>query len=127
MTRQEWEDAAMARYNIIVLSNPATGREAEFNAWYTNTHIMDLLKCPGVVSAQRFKAVEAHSPNAAQRYVAQYEVDTDDLDATMAEIQSRIGGPKMPMTDAFDSASAVFLVVAPVTEKIAADARVAAQ
>jgi len=117
----------MARYNVIVLSNPVAGREAEFNAWYTNTHILDLLKCPGVITAQRFKAVEAQSPNAAQRYIAQYEVETDDLAATMALIQGRLGGPQMPMSEAFDMATAVFLVVEPVTEKIAAGAKVAAE
>jgi hypothetical protein len=117
----------MARYNIIVLANPVAGREAEFNEWYTKTHIMDLLKCPGVITAQRFKTVDALSPNAAQRYMARYEVETDDLPATMAEIQGRLGGPKMPMSDAFDMASAVFLVMEPVTEQIAAGAKLAAE
>lgn len=117
----------MARYNIIVLSNPVAGREAEFDTWYTKTHIMDLLKCPGVVTAQRFRAVDAHTRGAPQRYVAQYEVDTDDLDATMALIQGRLGGPQMPMTDAFDMDSAVFLVVEPVTAKIAESIKVAAE
>lgn len=117
----------MARYEIMVLSNPVAGREAEFNAWYTNTHILDLLKCPGVITAQRFKAVEAQSPNAAQRYLARYEVETDDLAATMALVQGRLGGPHMPMSEAFDMASAVFLVVEPVTEKIAESVKVAAE
>jgi hypothetical protein len=110
----------MARYNIIVMSNPVAGREDEFNDWYTQTHIMDLLKCPGVITAQRFKTVDSHSPNAAQRYMARYEVETTDLAATMAEIQSRLGGPQMPMTDAFDTKSAVFLVMEPVTEVVTA-------
>jgi hypothetical protein len=115
----------MARYNIIVLSNPVAGREDEFNAWYTKTHIMDLLKCPGVITAQRFKTVDSQSPNAAQRYMARYEVETSDLAATMAEIQSRLGGPQMPMTDAFDTKSAVFLVMEPVTEIVKAATAVA--
>src|SRR6201996_1788215 len=106
----------MARYNIVVLSNPVAGREAEFNTWYTQTHIMDLLKCPGVITAQRFKTVDALSPNAAQRYMARYEVETSDIAATMAEIQSRLGGPQMRMTDAFDTKSAVIMVMEPVTE-----------
>ena len=116
----------MARYNIVVLSNAVEGREAEFNEWYTKTHIMDLLKCPGVITAQRFQTVESQSPNAAQRYMARYEVETNDLAATMAEIQGRLGGPKMPMTDAFDLKSAVFLVMEPMTELVGA-AKVAAE
>jgi hypothetical protein len=115
----------MARYNIIVLSNPVAGREAEFNDWYTKTHIMDLLKCPGVITAQRFRTVDAQSPNAAQRYMARYEVETTDLAATMAEIQSRLGGPQMPMTEAFDTKSAVMMVMEPVTEVVTAAKAVA--
>jgi hypothetical protein len=52
--------------------------------------------------------------------MARYEVETGDLAATMAEIQSRLGGPQMPMTDAFDTKSAVFLVMEPVTEVVTA-------
>ncbi len=110
----------MAHYTIIVLSNPVAGREAEFDAWYTNTHILDLLKVPGVETAQRFAVVDALSNGAKQSYIAQYGVETDDIDATMALIQSRLGGPQMPMSDAFDMTSAAFLVAAAITEKIAA-------
>jgi hypothetical protein len=110
----------MARYNIVVLSNPVEGREAEFNDWYTKTHIMDLLNCPGVIAAQRFKTVDSQSPNPAQRYMAKYEVETNDLAATMAEIQSRLGGPQMRMTDAFDTKTAVMMVMEPVTELVEA-------
>jgi hypothetical protein len=109
----------MARYIVLVLSNPVAGQEAVFDAWYTNTHIHDLLKCPGVVSAQRFAVTD---PNAKQKFIAQYEVETNDLDATMKEINGRLGGPQMPMTDAFDTASAVFLVASPITEKLTAPA-----
>jgi hypothetical protein len=114
------EDAAMARYTIIVLSNPVAGREAEYDTWYTNTHILDLLKVPGIKAAQRFGMVEAHTSGASQRYIAQYDVETDDIDATMAIVQSRLGGPEMPMTDAFDMSSAVFLVAKAITDKVAA-------
>jgi hypothetical protein len=109
----------MARYIILVLSNPVAGQEAAFNAWYTNTHIHDLLKCPGVVSAQRFAV---NDPNAKQKFIAQYEVETSDLDATMKEINGRLGGPQMPMTPAFDTASAVMLLATPITEKLTAPA-----
>jgi hypothetical protein len=109
----------MARYIMLVLSNPVAGQEAIFDDWYTNTHIHDLLKCPGVVSAQRFAV---NDPGAKQKFIAQYEVETDDLEATMKVINARLGGPQMPMTPAFDTASAVMLVAAPLTEKLTAPA-----
>ena len=45
----------MPRYNLIVLTNPVDGREDEYNDWYTNVHLDDVLKVPGVVAAQRFR------------------------------------------------------------------------
>lgn len=108
----------MARYNLIVLSNPVAGREAEFNGWYDEIHIPDILECPGVITAQRFRAVDSPTSfTATQKYVSRYEVETDDLDATMAEIRSRRGGPQMVMSDAIDVASVVYLVVEPITQQ----------
>ncbi|WP_439816374.1 hypothetical protein [Zavarzinia sp. CC-PAN008] len=108
----------MPHYTIIVLSNPVAGREAEYDAWYTNTHIVDLLKVPGVKTAQRFKLMGDFTQNCPQQYIAQYGVETDDLPAMMAEIQKRLGTDAMPMTEAFDMGSAAFLVAEAVTEKL---------
>ena len=38
----------------LVQTNPKPGQEEEFNAWYS-THIYDLLKVPGILSAQRYR------------------------------------------------------------------------
>lgn len=110
----------MARYHIIVLSKPTAGREDEFDRWYTNQHIRDLVKVPGIISARRFKLVERHTQGVPQQYVAEYEVETDDIDATMAAVQQRLGTDEMPMTDAFDMGSAAFLVAEAITEKLSA-------
>ncbi|WP_293680379.1 DUF4286 family protein [uncultured Phenylobacterium sp.] len=110
----------MARYHIIVLSKPTVGREDEFDRWYTNQHIRDLVKVPGIISARRFKLVERHTQGVPQQYVAEYEVETDDIDATMAAVQQRLGTDEMPMTDAFDMGSAAFLVAEAITEKLSA-------
>lgn len=112
----------MARYNIIVLSKPVPGREAEFESWYTNQHIRDLVKVPGINSARRFKLVAGHTQGVTQQYVAEYEVDTDDIDATMAEVQKRLGTDQMPMSEAFDMSSAAFLVAEAITEKLTSSA-----
>ncbi len=117
----------MARYTLLVLSNPVTGQEDEFNAWYTNIHILDLVKVPGIVAAQRFRRVDALSNGANQAYVAQYLIDTDDIDKTMAIAHARLGTHEMPMSDAFDMTSAVFLVAEAITEQVQAKQAVAAE
>jgi hypothetical protein len=110
----------MARYHMIVLSRPVAGREQDFDSWYTNQHIRDLVKVPGVISARRFRAVEKHTRGVPQPFLAEYEIETDDIDAVMASINQRIGTDQMPMTDAFDGASAAVLLVEAITEKVEA-------
>jgi len=44
----------MQRCNLIVFTNPVEGRDDEYNDWYTNTHLPDVLKIPGITGAQRF-------------------------------------------------------------------------
>jgi hypothetical protein len=110
----------MGAYNIIVLSKPVAGREAEFDAWYTAQHIQDLLKVPGITSAQRFRIRESQSKGTPHQFIARYEVETDDIDKTLAEVQERLGTDAMPMSDAFDMASATFLVAEAITEKLTA-------
>ncbi len=46
---------AKTKHVLVVMSNPAPGKEQEYNDWYTNVHLGDVLKVPGIVSAQRFK------------------------------------------------------------------------
>lgn len=110
----------MATYNIIVLSKPVAGREAEYDDWYTNRHIRDLVKVPGITSAQRFRIREDQSQGTAHQFIARYEVETDDIAKTLAIVQERLGTDAMPMSDAFDMASATFLVAEAITEKLLA-------
>jgi hypothetical protein len=50
------------RYAMLVLSNPVPGLEQEFNDWYTNTHMGDLVQLPGWMGAQRFRIVSSLNP-----------------------------------------------------------------
>ena len=47
--------------------------EAEFNNWYTNEHLPDLLKLPGFLDAARYQAV-----SGGPKYLAAYEVESSD-------------------------------------------------
>jgi len=39
----------MAKYLLLVTSNPVEGRDAEYNRWYTEEHLRDVLKLDGFV------------------------------------------------------------------------------
>lgn len=83
----------MPRFVFVVYTNPVRGREEEYNEWYTNRHLDDLLACPGVVSARRLKLCSAQVKEVAMphRYLALYEIETDDPQRFYNELFARNG------------------------------------
>lgn len=95
----------MPKYVFIILSNPVFGKEREYNRWYDDEHIGDVLKVPGFISARRYPAAPGQLPSFSDRkweYLAIYDIETDDLSSTLAEMRSRAGGALMPISDAID-------------------------
>ena len=84
----------MAKYNLIALTNPLEGRDAEFNDWYTNEHLADVLKLPGVTGAQRYRMSDVqHRPGPFEwKYMAVYEIEIDDI----KELSRRCRPPAAP-------------------------------
>lgn len=75
----------MAQYKLVVLTNAVEGHDADFNAWYDDPHLGDVLKVAGFTSAQRFVLGDAQLTDAplTHKYLAIYDFETDDLDATL--------------------------------------------
>ena len=111
----------MEKHVYVVLTNPVPGREDEYNDWYTNTHLPDVLKVPGIVAAQRFILSDSQRPNQPYpwKYLTLYDVETDDLANTLAILKARTGTPDMVISDALDAERLVWLF-RPVTEKLKA-------
>lgn len=83
----------MARGVMIVESGPVSPeREDEYNAWYTGTHIPELLALPGFVGARRYRLRRRDGVDAdpeAPVYLTVYELEADDLDQPQAELARR--------------------------------------
>jgi hypothetical protein len=62
---------AMPTVLFVVKATIASSREEAFNRWYDETHVPDVLKFPGVVSARRYRALEGED---TYQYMAVYEV-----------------------------------------------------
>ncbi len=90
----------MARYKLVAFCNAVEGREDDFNAWYDNQHIGDVLAIPGFVSAERFTCMGT----APTKFMAIYEIETDDFAGLIEEFQKRPGTDLMPLSDAMDTA-----------------------
>ncbi len=68
--------------NLVEVSCADPDREDEFNEWYNKIHLPDVLKTPGFISARRYEAKEYRDGRG--KYLAIYEIETDDIDKTMA-------------------------------------------
>ena len=63
-------------------------REIEFNEWYNEVHIPDMLELPAVVGAERYE-----NPNADEnspKYLAIYKVETDNIARVMDEVGKHV-------------------------------------
>ena len=112
----------MAKYTFVVLTNPVAGKEAEYNDWYNGQHIPDILNVPGFVSGQRFRLADAQlggEKSRTHKYLAIYEIETDDVAATLNELRTR-GTAEIVPSDAIDTKDARTYVFTPVAEKVMA-------
>lgn len=98
----------MAAYTLVVQSNPTAGQEDVYNDWYTNQHLADLLRIPGIVAARRL--VQNEGQVGPHKYLSLYEIETDNPGAVMAEMVKRADTPLMPVSPALDSANASFVM-----------------
>lgn len=87
---------------LLALTNPVEGRDDEFNDWYSNRHLDDLLQIPGVRAARRYALsdVQRMPPPYPYKYCALYEIVTDDLSGVMKALGERARTAAMPISDA---------------------------
>jgi len=114
----------MPRYTFVVLTNPVEGLEDEFNDWYTSKHLDDVLKLEGFVSAQRFRFVSKDPEQApSHKYMALYDVETDDLWATHQKLVDVARTDAMPFSPGIDDSTIVGWYYEPITEIVTQESR----
>jgi hypothetical protein len=91
----------MARHILLVQSEPRDGRDDEYNQWYDEEHLPEVLEVAGFVAARRFVAVPGvHGELPAHPYLAIYEIETDDPAATLATLST--AARSMSLSPAFN-------------------------
>src|SRR5712691_10684939 len=78
-------DMAKTKAALIVVSactDPS--REDEFNHWYNDIHLPVILRLPHFVSATRYEIAKP-APGEG-KYVAVYELDTDDVESAASAL-----------------------------------------
>ena len=76
------KEVEMAKWINVVESNCTDpSKEKEFNDWYDNVHLPDVLETPGFQAATRYVIREPQDGRG--KYMAVYEIETDDFGQTM--------------------------------------------
>ncbi len=92
----------MARFTYTVLSRAVPGREEEFIDWYTEQHLVDVLKLPGVVSGKLYRLdfQRVYDLDAPQwTLMTIYELEGDDPEAIINNLRDAAGSAAMPSTE----------------------------
>jgi hypothetical protein len=113
----------MSKYTFVVLTNATAGKDEEFNEWYNKRHLPDVLAIPGFTAAQRFRLSDTQPKGrgvSAWRYLALYEIETDDLKGTLDALAARAGTSAMVMSDALDMKSIGAYIFSPIGERLTA-------
>jgi hypothetical protein len=102
----------MKKYTYVVLTRPVAGKENEYNDWYDNRHLADVVAVPGFTGAKRYRAASEVSGigDPQMPYLALYNIETDDLQGTLDAMTARSGTDAMPISDALDTSS-VYAVI----------------
>ena len=120
----------MAENRFIVLSNPIGGKDDEFNKWYDEIHVPEVLEVPGVVAAQRYDLAEldipddpdlpAQLPPPTHRYLVIYEVEGKP-EAVMAQFLERVMSGKLTLGETLDLTTVSMTAWTPSGERRLAD------
>jgi uncharacterized protein (TIGR02118 family) len=89
----------MATVLFMVKATIPKSKELEFNEWYNDTHVPQVLQYPGLVSARRYRAIMGDD---TYQYMALYEVrdektfealmGSDHMKALRADYDKHFGG-----------------------------------
>ena len=79
----------MEKWVLVVHSNCSDpAREDEFNDWYNNIHLPDLMENTDFVRASRFVNPDSSAWESG-KYLAIYEIETEDISQTSAAMEKR--------------------------------------
>ncbi len=112
----------MAKHILLAFTNPVEGKEAAFNHWYSTRHMKEVTEVPGFISTQRFELAptQLYSMESQYRYLAVYEIETDDLEGTTEAL--RQARARMHISDTLDPNFGVWTFSA-ITEQLSVPAK----
>jgi hypothetical protein len=104
------------RHILVVHSNPAPAREDEYNHWYTDQHLAEVIDVPGFVAAHRFRTSgDLRYPDSKVHpygYLAVYEIEGMTPREAWNALEATKGNRIIPSSMDADRLSAIFTPIA---------------
>jgi hypothetical protein len=94
----------MRKFKLVALTTPVAGKEAEFNAWYQNRHLPEMVSFAGVKGAQRYKLTTKMMGADTNPWLAIYDLEVDDPMAFLGAVGEAAATGKLTQSDASDPA-----------------------
>jgi hypothetical protein len=108
----------MARYRMVMLSQPLPGREDDYERWYDDIHIPDMLQVPGFVAAQRFRIVRNVVGETSFPFCTIYEMEASSPDAALGAMFAALQSGKVRMSDSVDPVNGQGFICEEVRERV---------
>jgi hypothetical protein len=94
----------MPRGMLIVFTSPSSAAEEdEYNRWYDEEHLPDVMGLPGFVSAIRYRVIsdpgELVPEDHAHGYLALYEMEAPDLAEARRNVREASQGGRLRRSD----------------------------
>jgi hypothetical protein len=70
----------------VITTDVVRGHEHEFNRWYDNVHVPEILACPGWASARRYRCVDGEPS-----FLAIYALEDEDRPFSTSEYEAAVG------------------------------------
>ncbi|MBF6145994.1 DUF4286 family protein [Nocardia nova] len=86
---------------MLVFSTPREGMDDEYNTWYNDVHIPELLQIEGIRSCSRYRAPQLEGQGATHRYLAVYEID-GDAEAVLEQLRANSAEGRSTLSPAID-------------------------
>lgn len=103
---------------MLVYIRPLEGKEDEFNDWYNNIHLQEVVAIDGFISAQRYELTAAQQmPDQDYKYLALYELDDENVATTVENLLAASG--TMNMGDSVDLGSTKVSIFTSITQVVA--------
>lgn len=98
----------MTQTLLLAWASPASAEDStEFDQWYSTVHIPQMrANVPSISRVSRYALADPASGETSARFLAIYELDSDDVPAAAAALQEGVGSGRIEPTSTMNVADA---------------------